>query len=1162
MRTQFVLGPAGSGKTSLCLDQIRSALCAAPEGLPLVLIAPKQATFQLERALLGHPGLFGYTRLQILSFDRLAEFVISELRETSFRLLNEQGRTMVLRALIGQHQTRLRIFRASSRMPGFSQELSNLFRELQQHKLPPKRLRQLSEQTNLHAALRDKLHDVALLLESYEIWLNTHRVEDPHRRIDVSTELLKKVAADARAESCPPTVRFGGLWLDGFASLTPQELELLAALVPLCDQAVLAFCLDREPSGNESWLSTWSMVGETFRCCFQRLSALPDCEISRTLLPRNPAIGRFAQNPVLGMLERFWSEPQPCTVLADDSAPSGVRIIASRQTTGSTHTEVNPGLPLTDSPLRTSIQIFQCANRDTEALMAAREILCHVHAGGRFRDTAVLLRNLDLYHDALRRVFRRHGIPYFMDRREPVAHHPLADLTRFSLRAVTFGWNHEDLFGALKSGLFAAAEKEIDQLENEALRRGWEATDWQRPLEIPGNPRLEATLETLRKQILPPFHKLSRATSSGNRQPTGEQLADALRQFWKDVHAGKQLDTWSGERIQAVSSALPPAPIHATVWTQMNEWLDDLERAFSGEAIPMRDWLPILEAGLSGLTVGVIPPALDQVLIGAVDRSRNPELQLVVLLGANESVFPAVPAPRLLLTDSDRADLEREDVWLGPGIKERLGHELYLGYIGCTRANRRLVLSYANADASERHLSPSRFIDHLKRIFPQIQTDEFIPQQNWMRSDHAGALIAPLVQIQKRNPNSKVFLDLMEIPELKRMLDPVIRMAAPPLNESLSAGSIDNLYGLALRTSASRIEKFAECPFQFLIQSGLRAQERLRFEADARTLGSFQHELLKRFHEEARKEGRHWRDLSPEDARSLVRQLGAELESTFGDGVFRADKRSQFVARSLTRAIESFIETTVAWMRDRNDFDPVAAELRFGDDGDLPPWTLVLDEKHSLLFTGLIDRVDLWKDPNQSHALCVVVDYKSSARKMDERMLANGLQLQLPAYLSALRSLPNPSILIGVERILPVGVFYVSLRGEHKRGQNRDEVVNDSAARATAYRHSGRFDAAYLNQLDRQCLTPNSAKTPTQFNFKITAKGELHKRYKDPMQAHDFLEMLDRVEAQMIEMGKRIFNGEATVAPYRHNNATPCDFCDYRAICRIDPWTHPYRALL
>ena len=55
MQATFLLGPAGSGKTHGCLGEIRAELLKSPEGLPLVLLAPKQATFLLERQLLDSP---------------------------------------------------------------------------------------------------------------------------------------------------------------------------------------------------------------------------------------------------------------------------------------------------------------------------------------------------------------------------------------------------------------------------------------------------------------------------------------------------------------------------------------------------------------------------------------------------------------------------------------------------------------------------------------------------------------------------------------------------------------------------------------------------------------------------------------------------------------------------------------------------------------------------------------------------------------------------------------------------------------------------------------------------------------------------------------------------------------------------------------------------
>jgi ATP-dependent helicase/DNAse subunit B len=63
--------------------------------------------------------------------------------------------------------------------------------------------------------------------------------------------------------------------------------------------------------------------------------------------------------------------------------------------------------------LKSEISIHRLCQPEAEAVFAAREILKFVRAGNRFRDCAVLVRNLENYHQAARADFRRYEIPIF-----------------------------------------------------------------------------------------------------------------------------------------------------------------------------------------------------------------------------------------------------------------------------------------------------------------------------------------------------------------------------------------------------------------------------------------------------------------------------------------------------------------------------------------------------------------------------------------------------------------------------------------------------------------------------------------------------------------------------------------------------------------------------
>ena len=1146
MDATFLLGPAGSGKTHRCIAEVRASLRAAPDGPPLVFLAPKQATFQLERQLLD-PAIAdapaGFTRLHILSFERLAEWTLDQLGRPQPRLLDEEGRLMVLRAILAQRNGDLNLFRATARLPGFARQLSGLLREVQRHQLTPDEL--LAFGVKCPPTLAAKLADLATLLRAYREWLAKADLHDADMLPDLATAALREAALNAAlrtpSRGCG-TLRIPHLWLDGFAEMTPQELGLIAALTPFCERATLAFCIEDEPRDDPDWLSTWSIVGRTFLRCREQLARQPGCALRVEVLPRHVEVGRFAASPALAHLEAHWLRPAPAT------AP-------------------DPG---------DSIRAFVCADPEAEAVLAAREILQHVQDGGRFRECAVLTRSLDTHHAALRRVFTRYGIPHFLDRRESAAHHPLAELTRAALRTVAYGWRNDDWFAALKTGLAGAGDDAVDRLETLALARGWQGDKWLAPLPGETSDTQRDFGEECRRRITPPFLTF-RDASAGT--VTAPQLAAALRAFWEQLSIAKQLEDWS--RVSFDSTfRIPHSAFHSSVWRQLHAWLDNLELAFSDAATarPLRDWLPILEAGLGGLSVGVVPPVLDQVLMGAVDRARNPDLKLAIVLGLNEGQFPAPPGASPLLTGTERDELDKLDRRLSLSPRPRHGHERYLGYIAFTRPRDRLVLTCAQRDASGTELNPSPLLAHLQRVFSSLEVKP-VPEITLDTVVHPSEVLPRLIAAVGRDtpcapnalptqpdgahgvtrPTTVASTPLLALRDLDCFREPLAKAAqlSALATETLSPEAVEKLFGRDLITSVSALEDYAECPFRFLASRGLRAREREELVVDAARLGSFMHEAMERFHAATVARGMKWRDWPADTAAAEMNRIASALLVEFQGSLFTQDATSGFTGQLKVSQLTRLIRVLVTWAK-QNQFNPAHVEVAFGKDGPVPTLELPLAGGRTLRLSGFVDRVDFCEDADRGVTWAAVLDYKSSARKLDAVRVFNGLEIQLLAYLATLGAAANGGPVLGAANLRPAGVFYVPLRGDGGKARTRADVLAGAGTvPCSGLQHTGRFDAAVVRLLD----TRPGATKGEQFKFSFNKNGEPSKRGNDALPSAEFAALLDDVKATLTAFGDGIFAGEFRVNPYRVGAETACDWCKFKPVCRFDPWVQPYRAL-
>lgn len=133
MPIEFVIGRAGTGKSEFCLNQIRRRLLDSPQGHPLILLVPEQATFQAEHALVSTPGIGGMIRAQVLSFRRLAWRVMQEAGGTARLPMSDIGKKMLLYRIVHRHETELRSFQPNTGGFGFIDRLHSLFSEFKRY---------------------------------------------------------------------------------------------------------------------------------------------------------------------------------------------------------------------------------------------------------------------------------------------------------------------------------------------------------------------------------------------------------------------------------------------------------------------------------------------------------------------------------------------------------------------------------------------------------------------------------------------------------------------------------------------------------------------------------------------------------------------------------------------------------------------------------------------------------------------------------------------------------------------------------------------------------------------------------------------------------------------------------------------------------------------
>lgn len=1112
MSLQFVLGSSGSGKSHNLFQYVIEEAGKHPEKNYLVIV-PEQFTMQTQKELVALSPYHGIMNIDILSFQRLAYRVLQEVGGENRPILEEIGKTLVLQRVIQEQEKKLGVLAASLKKQGTVSEMKSLVSELMQYDIRPEQMDDILDKSREKPFLARKLEDVQMVYQSFSDYLKERYITGE----EVLDVLCGRIGDSRMMKNCQ-------VILDGFTGFTPVQNKLMRKFLTLSEKVWVTVTLDRKASRQriKSPQHLFHMSGRMLEK-LEKLAMEEKVEIEEDIWVLPGEKSRFCQAPALDFLEQH--------LFRFEKKENQKKYQEKQQ----------------------EIQIFAAANPREEMEEIAERIRYLVRTRGyRYGDFGVITGDLAAYGSYAHQVMGDCGIPCFIDQKHSILMNPFVEYLRAALSMLTEQFSYESVFRYLRCGLSGLSVEEIDVLENYCIGvgiRGWK--QWKEHWVRRYRGMEEGSIEEINRIREKFVKETEKFTEQMKRR--GQTVEERTRTLYEFIcRCGIEEQIVRKEKLFEEQGEQALAKEYSQIYGIIMELLDKLVQVLGEEKLSLEDYRQLLEAGFQEARVGIIPPTVDQVLVGDMERTRMKNIKVLFFAGVNDSVIPKRQGRGGLLSEADREYLEEQKIELAPTAREAMYIQRFYLYLNMTRPARRLYLSYSKTSGQGQAQAPAYLIAAVCKLFPGICIQE--REEGQIRgTEQAGQAVDLLLEgfakAREEEPSTewKELLSwFMNSPRWKQECEKWIENAfyKKPVDK-IGKSAARALYGTVLDNSATQLERFAACAFAHFLQYGLGIEERAEYEFRAADMGNVIHQALEQFSRNLKKHRLSWRDLTDEDRDRLIDESVEEMIHDYGNTILESSARNRYMITRVKRILRRTVWALQAQLK-KGRYEPGQFEISFAMEDQLEAIHFELSEDERIRLRGRIDRVDRYEEENRIYVK--VIDYKSGNTSMDMIALYHGLQLQLIVYLNAAMEIEqreHPD-----KQVEPAGVFYYHVKDPLCEGEldEDEETLSQKILQELKVNGLVREEKKILLDLD-ESLEPGtkSLVIPVALN----KDGSLS-RYSQTASREQFAVLGDYVNRKITEIGKQILDGDAQVNPYRLRKRTACDYCGYRGVCGFD----------
>ena len=1074
---RIFLGENQNEKLRRCALDMKERLLS---GGSVIAVVPDQFSFDFDKALYQELGAKDFNRVTVLSFRRLSESLIERFGTREGTLISQNERKVIIWLALRRVRAEkcLRFLEKAAEKPAFCEDMSRLADRLRRAGISPSDLESASEK--LSGALKDKLFDISKIYGAYLELLKERSLRDESSIITEGARIASESGFFSGSD----------VFVERFDSFSPDELLMLRAAVK--DSRTVTVNLGVPFSSKRSAVSPYLHCEATQRQLTELAASLNvplkylDCDLPRT------------ENAVLSGVGECLFAPIKSSVKNDGS-----------------------------------ISIVRAENMYEEAEYVAAQIRRLVtREGFSFNDIAVITHDIESYSGVLEAAFERFGITAFIDRPQPAAGMSLVLFALDALEAAaTRSPDTDKILKYLRSPFSPLSQEEVSLLWDYCVKWNVDGEMWKS--DFTGADDALETVNSARKKAITPLLKLHDAAKSATAKEVAEAFCEFLRETELAERAYKVIEDCAEDGLK-----LETARLFKQLWNAVMSAVSEVYLAAGEEKITLRAFADLLRLMLMQTTVASPPQKLDSVTVADVERSIIREPRAAFVVGLADGAFPADVRKSGLFSGRDLAELEAVGVCFDITPEAGLNAERFDCYKALTAPSERLYLSWSGTDLRGKELRPSRFIRRITQ-FCGAEVKSALSLGTALYSSTPAAAYYACAVSRNCTPSEKaaIYGALSEIPEYREKLRRLGGISdsrhslAPEISQKLFAAKDINV-------TASRIDVYNRCPFEYFCKYGLKIEPVKPMAVDPANRGTVMHFLFQSVLEYY---GESFSEATDEELAALVDRLLKEfsdrgLGGDFGKTAkFRAD-----YARLGGAALEILFN-----MREEfkvSKFRPARFEYDLNREDGGSVLTVPIGRGVSVKIRGVVDRVDTYVSPEGKRYIRVV-DYKTGSKKFCLEDIYNGINLQLLLYMLALTEGSDADF----KDCIPSGILYMRA-GFLECKDNFDPLSEDSKSRLKRTAEQLKRNGLIVG-IDEAIEAMDSTFGGQFVPVKKKSNGD-YTSNSELISPESFKLLEDFAKRKVEEFGRCLIDGRIDAVPAGDSpDELECSWCEYFSVC-------------